>query len=278
MAKNAGKRGDDAAATNVRFKCSDGKQLTPKVKGDSGSWKSGQTCGSDGYIDGLKTRVAAWSTKGKWIGTAPFCKGRKSDCTKRSMFYNKSRKRGDGKKCWSGRKVHCLPDNTALNGLEVGCSWRPGFPKKKTGGKSVSKKPIKGTTSKTFKNKRLKVLHSGLCLDVPGTKRKNGIRIQQYRCHNGANQRWHMDKKGRIRSAATGKCLDIAGANRKKGAAVQQWSCHNGKNQQWFRTSVGEIKSKLHGMCLDVKSWSKKNGGKLHMWKCHGGKNQKFSH
>lgn len=42
-----------------------------------------------------------------WIGTAPICKGKASDCRKRGMDYIRSDKRGNGKKCWSGVKVLC---------------------------------------------------------------------------------------------------------------------------------------------------------------------------
>lgn len=42
-----------------------------------------------------------------WIGTAPFCGGKASDCTKRGWVYRGSSKRGDGKTCTTGRKVLC---------------------------------------------------------------------------------------------------------------------------------------------------------------------------
>ncbi len=45
----------------------------------------------------------------KWFGTAPFCGGKKSDCSKRGMTFVRSSVRGNGKKCVSGRKVLCKP-------------------------------------------------------------------------------------------------------------------------------------------------------------------------
>lgn len=42
-----------------------------------------------------------------WYGTAPFCKTKPSDCSKRGMVYIKSDKRGDGKKCMTGKKILC---------------------------------------------------------------------------------------------------------------------------------------------------------------------------
>jgi len=42
-----------------------------------------------------------------WFGTAPFCKGSAGMCRSRNMVAVRYSKRGDGKKCSSGRKVLC---------------------------------------------------------------------------------------------------------------------------------------------------------------------------
>jgi glycerophosphoryl diester phosphodiesterase len=42
-----------------------------------------------------------------WIGTAPFCAASREDCTSRGLRYVRSDSRGDGKKCWKGKKVLC---------------------------------------------------------------------------------------------------------------------------------------------------------------------------
>ena len=273
MDKRYGGKGDDSSAHNVRFRCSDNREIRTNKRGFAGSWQNGQSCGKDAHIDGFNARTELWlsDSKGSWYGTAPFCKGRTSDCTKRGRYVAKWSKRGNGKKCWTGKKVLCKPDNTAFNGLKIGCAYRPGEGKKSSGGGSKPNKPKKP------KNSLIKVAHSGKCVDVKGYSKKKRAKIHQWKCHGKNNQRWTMDKKGRLISKNSGKCLDIKGGSKKKGARVHQWNCHNGKNQQWYFTAKGELKSKLNGKCLDVKSHSKKNGGVFHMWNCHGGKNQKFS-
>ncbi|MBX2811016.1 MAG: hypothetical protein KTR25_04380 [Myxococcales bacterium] len=50
-----------------------------------------------------------------WFGTAPFCKGSPGDCTSRGMDYVRSDKRGDGRKCWRGRKVLCRRTTPPVN-------------------------------------------------------------------------------------------------------------------------------------------------------------------
>lgn len=47
-----------------------------------------------------------------WIGTAPGCSGKKSDCTDRKMSFVRFDKYGDGGGCTSGRKVLCKKKHT----------------------------------------------------------------------------------------------------------------------------------------------------------------------
>ncbi len=58
-----------------------------------------------------------------WFGTAPFCKTKPSDCAKRGMIYIKSNKRGDGKKCLTGRKVLCRQKTVAPEPRVPGQKW-----------------------------------------------------------------------------------------------------------------------------------------------------------
>ena len=43
----------------------------------------------------------------RWIGTAPFCDTKPSDCTNKGAEYVRSDASGDGSKCFSGEKVLC---------------------------------------------------------------------------------------------------------------------------------------------------------------------------
>lgn len=77
---------------------------------------------------------------------------------------------------------------------------------------------------------------AGNCLDVEGASRADRAPIIQYRCHNGANQRFTFQRVGnnvyKIRTFA-GKCLDVEGASRADRARIIQYGCHNGANQRF---------------------------------------------
>lgn len=45
-----------------------------------------------------------------WMGTAPFCAAKPTDCSDNGMIYVRSDAHGDGAKCSSGAKVLCKPD------------------------------------------------------------------------------------------------------------------------------------------------------------------------
>jgi hypothetical protein len=53
------------------------------------------------------TNIIQSSSASVWVGTAPFCGGRPSDCTDRGMDYVRSDQYGDGKECLTGEKVLC---------------------------------------------------------------------------------------------------------------------------------------------------------------------------
>jgi len=55
----------------------------------------------------LPTTTCQYGERRVWVGTAPFCGGRTSDCTKRNMTVVKFDKKGNGKTCSSGKKVLC---------------------------------------------------------------------------------------------------------------------------------------------------------------------------
>jgi hypothetical protein len=51
--------------------------------------------------------------------------------------------------------------------------------------------------------------HLGMCLDIRNHKTKDGVPLQIWRCHYGANQRFTVTPSGRIKEVQTGKCLTI---------------------------------------------------------------------
>jgi hypothetical protein len=87
----------------------------------------------------------------------------------------------------------------------------------------------------TLDNKnRLVNTNSGKCLDVLNNDTRPGAPVIQYRCHDGANQQWDGDEKGRIRPrSAPDKCLDVWGGSGANGTGVVIWPCHDGVMQKW---------------------------------------------
>ena len=60
-----------------------------------------------------------------WVGTAPFCKGSPDDCRRLGMDYVRSDSRGDGSKCFSGKKVLCRrrPEAPSTVGGNLATRW-----------------------------------------------------------------------------------------------------------------------------------------------------------
>ena len=61
----------------------------------------------------------------KWIGTAPFCKGDRSDCIHPWGNYEGESERGDGAKCWTGHKVKCCYSYCKWVGTAPFCRGHP---------------------------------------------------------------------------------------------------------------------------------------------------------
>ncbi|MCE6997348.1 RICIN domain-containing protein [Saccharothrix sp. S26] len=85
---------------------------------------------------------------------------------------------------------------------------------------------------------------SGKCLDVYGgdSATGDGVRVVQWTCGSGANQRWRSEDAGggyvRLVARHSGKCLDVLDAGTNDGAKLVQWTCGGGTNQQWQRKNV----------------------------------------
>lgn len=86
---------------------------------------------------------------------------------------------------------------------------------------------------------RLKVLHSGKCLDIEGASRSSGARAQQYTCHHRHNQQFDIlpvdDGSGYhfVVARHSGKCLAVDGSSTNNDIAVLQLACDGGLNQRW---------------------------------------------
>jgi Ricin-type beta-trefoil lectin domain-like len=75
---------------------------------------------------------------------------------------------------------------------------------------------------------RLRAVHSGKCLDVPGVSIDPGVDLQQFACNNGQNQQFFIDDLIGVRSWGTitprhsGLGLQIEDASLRDGAPLEQ--------------------------------------------------------
>jgi hypothetical protein len=89
----------------------------------------------------------------------------------------------------------------------------------------------------------MKMRHTGMCVEVPGSSTANAAQLQQAPCvgvTGAPNQRWYWIRdysNGPFfwRNEATGKCMDVATRPRSlPGAIVIQWDCEEaGANTAW---------------------------------------------
>jgi hypothetical protein len=135
---------------------------------------------------------------------------------------------------------------------------------------------------------------SGLCLDVPGFSREEGLQIQQYFPNRGVNQLWEVEfiqgpppvdpppGMAKIRSANSALVLDIRGNSVDDHGVVQQYHENGGENQLWvlesdgFRSfTIGAFNSR-GAKVLDVIGASNDPGAKLQTFRAKNSVNQQF--
>ena len=142
--------------------------------------------------------------------------------------------------------------------------------------------------------------HSGLCLDIPNGSMDNGVIVQQYACHGGANQLWFkrpVDADVRANGSwdfyweyvnlNSGLCLDVANGSTADGAQIVQYECHQGANQAWreyrhvyYGSDMREyytvsLYNRNSGKCLDIPE-SSLQPVPVEQYTCHYGDNQQF--
>jgi hypothetical protein len=130
----------------------------------------------------------------------------------------------------------------------------------------------------------IKVVSSGLNLDVSGASLTNGAPVIQWSFNGAKNQQWTLKSVGtnifNIVSVNSGKCMDVSGGSTSNGASVVQWTCHTGNNQRFEAKSHPKggyrLVARHSGKCLDIAGASLTRGAKLQQWTCHDGANQAF--
>lgn len=109
------------------------------------------------------------------------------------------------------------------------------------------------------------------CIDAVGLGVDNGVEMQQYTCHGGANQTfWALAAAGghfSLRNALSGKCLQVRAKSLASGSAIEQAGC-SGQSDQLFlpSASAGGLKLVIQssGLSLDVAgAVSSSNGQRL---------------
>jgi hypothetical protein len=122
----------------------------------------------------------------------------------------------------------------------------------------------------------LRAQHSGQCLDVPASSVDRGTPVQQYPCHQGANQLWYWRPyyypstwptpmpAAQLVSLHSGLCLDapddIPGYPN-----VDQWTCLPIPTQRWTilttpHEDYRQYRVESSGQCMEVYSGSRTRG------------------
>jgi hypothetical protein len=145
----------------------------------------------------------------------------------------------------------------------------------------------------------IRIAHSGKFVDASGgSASKNGTKVHQWRGHNGANQKWKLEKVGPywakppkhqaffIRPAYSKKYWDLGGdgaETNQKGKRFKLWTLNSGGDRMYKFKPSGDhswlnIQVQNGGRRVDVKgSKVRSNGAPLHLWDAHGGDSQKFA-
>lgn len=126
--------------------------------------------------------------------------------------------------------------------------------------------------------------HSGKCVEVGGSSRDNGGKVQQWGCWSGVTQQWKLTSLGgtayKVVNVNSGKCLDVADGGTANGTNVFQWDCLDVNNQRWDLVDAGgglySLRAAHSQKCLDVSGGETGDGANVLQWDCLGGPNQKF--
>jgi hypothetical protein len=127
---------------------------------------------------------------------------------------------------------------------------------------------------------RLRVAHSGKCLDVP-LPYAIFSRMQQFTCNSGSNQKWDfVDSPGQgdaLVSAHTDTCLTATWDPLSGAGVTELLGCGGAANQRWVWEPNGRIRNVGTNRCLDVANASQSNGAFANHFPCHAGANQVWS-
>ena len=135
-------------------------------------------------------------------------------------------------------------------------------------------------------NSQLAQHHVGLCIDVPGFSKVQGVQVQLYACNGGANQQWteipfcfgsstYCNNVAMIQNKNSGLCLNVSGGRTANFTPAIQWACDPTASNEVFKVMPSVygppnwiLKSGI-GTCLDDPGLSAKSGTKLEFYQCN---------
>ena len=119
-----------------------------------------------------------------------------------------------------------------------------------------------------YQHHHIKSHLNGYVLDIPGSKRDNGVEVIMYPKNNPPtdNQLWQLDYQPDgtflIISKLHGKALDCGG--QKQGSKLIVWDRHGGDNQRWRRE--GNYIVSKSGLMIDIEGSNRAAGAKVLLW------------
>lgn len=100
------------------------------------------------------------------------------------------------------------------------------------------------------------------CLDVAGRGKKDGTPVHLWKCYGTKNQRWNIEKSGRIVSRDSGRCLDIWASGK-----LTIYGCGRRAQHYWDFEGRSFV-SKRNEKCLVSTKKKPGNGTKVSVAKC----------
>ena len=123
---------------------------------------------------------------------------------------------------------------------------------------------------------RLKVGHSGQCVEVNGQSTAAAAQLVQNTCSNSLSQYWLSVANAdgfMLKNAKSNQCLAVSGGSQANGTNVIQWSCDRGANSTLYR-SGDTVVFKHSRQCLSAYGALPTAGTGLIQSTCTGGSHQ----
>lgn len=123
---------------------------------------------------------------------------------------------------------------------------------------------------------------SGLCMDVKGEQLRMGAEVIVWRCHGGANQRFHVRPVGRgdnvqlvVGDPRGEYCLHAPSS---KGQSLSLAPCrHGGEGQTWWIDGRGFLPLiSRTGYCANIEGERREPGTRVITWPCVGAVNERW--